>query len=307
MRGKTIYDKIPCMKQAIRDKLKQRSISAHAVQVGQKGIPAIKNIIAIGSGKGGVGKSTTAANLALALCKAGAEVGLLDADIHGPNQPIMLGVNDKLQMSPDKKFIPIRRHNIQSISVGYLIDAQTPMIWLGPMVSQALQQLVYQTLWEDLDFLILDLPPGTGDIPLTLAKKVPLAGAVIVTTPQDVALADAGKALAMFKKLGITVLGVIENMATYRCPHCNHEEAIFGIGGGKRMAEDNGVPLLGQIPLNIAIRKNADGGMPIIVSDPESFLAEIYQDIAFALVEQLSLQPINYGLKFPNIVVEGTK
>ncbi|WP_304985528.1 Mrp/NBP35 family ATP-binding protein [Coxiella-like endosymbiont] len=296
-----------CMKQAIRDKLKERSISAHSVQVGQKGIPAIKNIIAIGSGKGGVGKSTTAANLALALCKAGAEVGLLDADIHGPNQPIMLGVNDKPKMSPDKKFIPIRRHNIQSISVGYLIDAQTPMIWLGPMVSQALQQLVYETHWEDLDFLILDLPPGTGDIPLTLAKKVPLAGAVIVTTPQDVALADAGKALAMFKKLGITVLGVIENMATYRCPHCSHEEAIFGIGGGKRMAEDNGIPLLGQIPLNIAIRKNADGGMPIMVADPESFLAEIYQDIAFALVEQLSLQPINYRVKFPNIVVEGTK
>lgn len=295
------------MKQSIREKLKKRSIVAHAVQVGQKGIPGIKNIIAIGSGKGGVGKSTTAANLALALSQAGAEVGLLDADIYGPNQPIILGVNTKPQMSSDKKFIPIRRHNIQSISVGYLIDAQTPMIWRGPIVSQALQQLVYETFWEDLDFLILDLPPGTGDIPLTLAKKVPLAGSVIVTTPQEVALSDAGKALSMFKKLGITVLGVIENMATYQCPHCSHEEAIFGIGGGKKMADKNDIPLLGQIPLNIVIRKNSDGGMPIMISDPESFLAKNYQDIAFTLVEQLALQPINYSVKLPNVLVEETK
>lgn len=295
------------MRQFICDKLKQRSIPAHAVQAGQKGIPAIKNIIAIASGKGGVGKSTTAVNLALALCKAGAEVGLLDADIYGPNQPIMLGIHGKAQMSPGKKFIPIRQYGIQSISIGYLIDAQTPMIWRGPMVSQALQQLVYETLWEDLDFLILDLPPGTGDIPLTLTKKVPLAGIVIVTTPQEVALVDAGKALTMFKRLGITVLGIIENMAIYRCPYCSHEEAIFGDGGGKRMAEDNGLPLLGQIPLNIAIRKNADGGKPLMIAEQDSFIAEIYKDIAFVLVEQLSLQPINYGAKFPNIVVEGTK
>ena len=295
------------MRQLICDKLKQRSISTHVVQAGQKGIPAVKNIIAIASGKGGVGKSTTAVNLALALCKAGAEVGLLDADIHGPNQPIMLGVHDKAQMSPDKKFIPIRQYGIQSISIGYLIDAQTPMIWRGPMVSQALKQLVYETLWEDLDFLILDLPPGTGDIPLTLAKKVPLSGAVIVTTPQEVALSDAGKALIMFKRLGITVLGIIENMAIYRCPHCNHEEAIFGDGGGKKMAENNGLPLLGQIPLNIAIRKNADGGKPLMIAEQDSFIAEIYKDIAFMLVEQLSLQPVNYSVKFPNIIVKGTK
>ena len=295
------------MKQTIRDKLKQRSISVHAIQAGQKGIPAIKNIIAIASGKGGVGKSTTAVNLALALCKAGAEVGLLDADIHGPNQPIMLGVYEKPQMSPDNKFIPLRQYGIQSISVGYLIDAQTPMIWRGPMVSKALQQLVYETLWKDLDFLILDLPPNTGDIPLTLAKKVPLSGVVIVTTPQEVALVDAGKALLMFKKLGITILGIIENMATYECPHCSYKEAIFGSGGGKRIAEDNNIPLLGQIPLNSAIRRNADGGMPTVIIDPDSFIAEIYQDIAFSLVEQLLSQPIDYSVKFPNIVVEKTK
>ena len=295
------------MKQLICDKLKQRSVSAHAIQAGQKGIPTIKNVIAIASGKGGVGKSTTAVNIALTLCKAGAEVGLLDADIHGPNQPIMLGVHNKPRMSPDKKFIPIRQYGIQSISVGYLIDAQTPMMWRGPMISQALQQLVYGTLWEDLDFLILDLPPGTGDIPLTLAKKVPLAGVVIITTPQEVALVDASKAVAMFKKLGITVLGIIENMAIYRCPHCSHEEAIFGDGGGKRIAEDNSLPLLGQIPLNIAIRKNADNGKPVVIADQYSSIAEIYKNISFALVEHLSLQPINYSIKFPNTVVEGTK
>ena len=295
------------MKQTVRDKLKQRSISAYAVQAGQKGIPTIKNIIAIASGKGGVGKSTTAVNLALALYKAGAEVGLLDADIHGPNQPIMLGVYEKPQMSPNKKFIPLRQYGIQSISIGYLIDVKTPMIWRGPMVSKVLQQLVYETLWKDLDFLILDLPPNTGDIPLTLAKTVPLAGVVIVTTPQTVALVDAGKALAMFKKLGVTILGIIENMATYECPHCGHKEAIFGDGGGKKIAEDNDIPLIGQIPLNTTIRKNADEGIPAIIVDPDSSISEIYQDIAFSLVERLLSQPINYSVKFPNIVVEKTK
>lgn len=248
-----------------------------------------------------------AVNLALALSEAGAEVGLLDADIHGPNQPLMLGVRERLTIRPDKKLIPIRKYGIQSNSIGYLTDIKTPMIWRGPMVSQALQQLLYDTLWKDLDFLILDLPPGTGDIPLTLAKKVPIVGAVIVTTPQDVSLLDAGKALSMFKKLGITVLGIIENMAIYVCSHCGQEEAIFGSGGGESMAAENHIPLLGKVPLNGIIRKNADAGIPITFSDPKSSLANSYREIAFALVEQLSLQPINYAVKFQNVVVEGTK
>lgn len=276
------------MKQAFTEKtLKQDSILARA-HLGKKEIPAIKNIIAVGSGKGGVGKSTTAVNLALALYKTGAAVGLLDADVHGPNLPIMLGTNVRPEIRPDKKIIPIHRYGIQSISIGYLIDVQTPMIWRGPMLSQALLQLVYDTLWEDLDFLILDLPPGTGDIPLTLAKKVPVAGVIIVTTPQDVALADAGKSLSMFRKLGIPILGIIENMATYRCPHCGQEEAIFGIGGGERIAEANNVALLGKIPLNITICKSSDAGMPIVIADPDSIFSQIYQDIALVLVEHLS-------------------
>ncbi|QTS84201.1 Mrp/NBP35 family ATP-binding protein [Coxiella endosymbiont of Amblyomma nuttalli] len=293
--------------ESILEKLRRRAISAHAVQAGQKGIQEIKNIITVASGKGGVGKSTTAVNLALALSGAGAQVGLLDADIHGPNQPLMLGIREKFEIQSNKKLIPIRKYGIQSSSIGYLINPKTPMIWRGPMVSQALQQLLYDTLWKDLDFLILDLPPGTGDAPLTLAKRVPIAGAVIVTTPQDVSLLDAGKALSMFKKLGITVLGIIENMAIYVCPHCGQEDAIFGSGGGKLMATENHIPLLGQIPLNGMIRKNTDAGTPIIFSDPTSLLANYYREIAFALVEQLSLQPINYAIKFPDIVVEGTK
>ncbi|WP_267257092.1 iron-sulfur cluster carrier protein ApbC [Coxiella endosymbiont of Ornithodoros maritimus] len=292
--------------QTIYDQLKKRAIAARAVQTGQKGMPAIKNVIAVASGKGGVGKSTTAVNLALALAEAGAEVGLLDADIHGPNQPLMLGVQKKPEMQA-KKFMPIRKYGIQSISVGYLIDPKTPVIWRGPMVSQALQQLLYDTLWEDLDFLILDLPPGTGDISLTLAKKIPIAGALIVTTPQDVSLLDAGKALTMFKKLGITVLGIVENMAMYTCPKCGHTEAIFGSGGGESMAVADNVPLLGRLPLHIAIRKNADAGTPLVMAEPESKLASHYRTIAFALVEQLTLQPINYAGKFPTIVVEEGK
>ena len=292
--------------QTIRDQLKKRAIAARTVQTAQKGMATIKNIIAVASGKGGVGKSTTAVNLALALAEAGAEVGLLDADIHGPNQALMLGVQKKPEMQA-KNFMPIRKYGIQSISVGYLIDPQTPVIWRGPMVSQALQQLLYDTLWEDLDFLILDLPPGTGDIPLTLAKKAPIAGAVIVTTPQDISLLDAGKALMMFKKLGISVLGIVENMAMYTCTQCGHTEAIFGSGGGESMAAANNVPLLGRLPLHIAIRKNADAGTPLVIAEPESSLASYYRTIAFALVEQLTLQPINYAVKFPTIVVEGGK
>ena len=289
--------------QIIHNQLKKRTIAARAVQIGQKGISDIKNIIAVASGKGGVGKSTMAVNLALTLAKAGAEVGLLDADIYGPNQPLMLGVQEKPKMK-ENKFIPIRKHGIQSISMGYLVDAKTPVIWRGPMISQALQQLLYNTLWEDLDFLILDLPPGTGDISLTLAKKAPLAGVVIVTTPQDVSLLDAGKALTMFKKLGITIFGIVENMAMYTCSQCGHIEAIFGSNGGESMAISNNVPLLGRIPLHTAIRKNSDAGTPLVIVESESVLAAYYSHIAFTLVERLLLQPINYSVKFPTIVVE---
>ncbi|WP_246168966.1 Mrp/NBP35 family ATP-binding protein [Coxiella endosymbiont of Amblyomma sculptum] len=272
----------------ICNKLKSRSISARAVQVGQ-GTPAIKNIISVASGKGGVGKSTVSANLAVALYREGAEVGLLDADIHGPNQAVILGIREKSRVNNEKKIVPLRQHGIQSVSMSYLIDTKTPIIWRGPIVSQALYQLVYETLWEDLDFLILDLPPGTGDVPITLSKKVSVSGTVIVTTPQKVALVDAGKALAMFRKLGIPVLGIIENMATYKCLYCNHEEPIFGKGGGKRMADANGIPFLGKIPLDIAIRKNSDRGIPAAISDPNGSVAKIYRSIAIALVEQLLL------------------
>ncbi|AUJ58582.1 Mrp/NBP35 family ATP-binding protein [Coxiella endosymbiont of Amblyomma americanum] len=250
----------------------------------------IKSTIAIAAGKGGVGKSTTAVNLAIALYKkAGAKVGLLDADIHGPSQPIMLGIHEKPRIDrSNKKIIPLRKYGIQTISMGYLTDAHTPMVWRGPMVSQALFQLIYETLWEDLDFLILDLPPGTGDIPLTLAKKIHLTGIIIVTTPQKVALVDANKALVMFRKLGIPILGLIENMAIYKCSFCNHEVAIFGNEGGKRMADANSIPILGKIPLDIVIRKNSDRGTPIVISDPNSSIAKIYENIAFTLIEQLS-------------------
>src|SRR6202171_2798478 len=237
-------------------------VVAHAVQRGVKLIPGIKNIIAVASGKGGVGKSTTAVNLALALAAEGASVGVLDADIYGPSQPMMLGITGRPQSKDGKKLEPMEGHGLQAMSIGFLIDTETPMVWRGPMVTQALEQLLNETQWREVDYLIVDLPPGTGDIQLTLAQRVPVTGAVIVTTPQDIALIDARKGLKMFEKVGIPILGIVENMSLHICTNCGHEERIFGAGGGERMGKDYGVELLGSLPLDIAIREQTDSGRP---------------------------------------------
>ena len=245
-----------------------------------KALPEIRHIIAVASGKGGVGKSTVAVNLALALKTEGARVGILDADIYGPSQPLMLGSKDRPTSPDGKRMNPILAHGLQAMSIGFLIDDQQPMVWRGPMVTQALQQLLTETVWSDLDYLVIDLPPGTGDIQLTLSQRIPVSGAVIVTTPQDIALLDARKAIEMFRKVEIDVLGVVENMSTHVCSQCGHEEAIFGTGGGARLAQQYGVELLGQLPLDIRIREQADGGKPTVAADPESDLAKRYRDIA---------------------------
>ena len=270
--------------------LKQR-ISAHAVQPGLTPSPRVRNVIAIGSGKGGVGKSTTAVNLALALQAEGARVGILDADVYGPSVPTMLGLSGKPE-SPDNKSIePMRAFGIEAMSIGFLVDADTPMIWRGPMATSALTQLFNDTRWDDLDYLLIDLPPGTGDIQLTLAQKIPVAGAVIVTTPQDIATLDAKKALKMFQKVEVPVLGIIQNMALHVCTNCGQVEHLFGDGGGQRMAEQYGVPLLGSLPLDIRIREQGDVGRPVVVADPDSAVAQAYRQIARALAEQLALRP----------------
>ncbi len=279
-------------------------IVAHTVQQGIKLIPQVKNMIAVASGKGGVGKSTTAVNLALALQAEGAKVGILDADIYGPNQPQMLGSQQKPESKDGKILEPVMCHGLQTMSIGYLIDQNTAMIWRGPMVTTALQQLLNETRWHDLDYLIIDLPPGTGDIQLTLAQKIPVSGAVIVTTPQDVALLDAKKALAMFGKVRVPVLGVIENMSTHICSQCGHQEPIFGEGGGKRFAKEFAVDLLGALPLEISIRQQADLGKPTVVATPDGDIAKIYRDIARRLAAKLSLKAKDYAHKFPNIVIE---
>ena len=250
-------------------------VVAHAVQRGVKLIPGIKNIIAVASGKGGVGKSTTAVNLALALAAEGAQVGVLDADIYGPSQPMMLGIAGRPESKDGKSLEPMEGHGVQAISIGFLIDVDTPMVWRGPMVTQALEQLLKDTRWRDVDYLVVDLPPGTGDIQLTLAQKVPVTGAVIVTTPQDIALIDARKGFKMFEKVGIPILGVVENMSYHRCPKCGHESHIFGAGGAERMAREYGSEVLGALPLDEAIRQQADSGKPTVVSDPDSPAAEI--------------------------------
>jgi ATP-binding protein involved in chromosome partitioning len=281
-------------------------VAAHAVQRGVRLLPSVRNIIAVASGKGGVGKSTTAVNLALALAAEGAKVGILDADIYGPSQPMMLGIQGK-PLSPDGKSIhPMVGHGIEAMSIGFLIDADTPMVWRGPMVTQALEQLLRETRWGDLDYLVVDMPPGTGDVQLTLSQKVPVTGSVIVTTPQDIALLDARKGLKMFEKVGIPVLGLVENMAVHVCSQCGHEEYIFGEGGAARMAADYGVPVLGSLPLDLSIRLQADGGKPTVVADPEGALARRYRDIARQLAARIALLSQDHSSKFPSIVVQNT-
>ena len=266
-------------------------IQSHAVQPGLAPIARARNVIAVGSGKGGVGKSTTAVNLALALHIDGAKVGILDADVYGPSIPTMLGLSGKPD-SPDNKSIePMRAFGIETMSIGFLVDADTPMIWRGPMATSALTQLFTDTLWGDLDYLFIDLPPGTGDIQLTLAQKIPVAGAVIVTTPQDIATLDAKKALKMFQKVEVPVLGIVENMALHVCSNCGHEEHLFGEGGGQRMAAQYGVPLLGSLPLDIAIREQGDAGQPVVVASPDSAVAQAYRQTARAMAAQLALRP----------------
>ena len=282
------------------------SIGTHSVQKGVKPLQGIKNVIAVASGKGGVGKSTVAVNLALALSAEGAHVGILDADIYGPSQPRMLGVKTKPESKDGRSLEPIQAYRLQVMSIGFLIDEETPMIWRGPMVTQALEQLLKDTNWKDLDYLIIDLPPGTGDIQLTLAQKVPVSGAVIVTTPQDIALLDARRGLKMFEKVEVPVLGIVENMSTHICSKCGHEEHIFGQGGGQRMAEQYGVDFLGALPLDIRIREETDNGQPTVVTDPDCRISQIFRDIARRVAAKLSLQKKDFTAKFPNIVIQNT-
>ncbi|HAI93489.1 MAG TPA: iron-sulfur cluster carrier protein ApbC [Xanthomonadaceae bacterium] len=266
-------------------------VAIHAVQPGLSPLSRVRNVIAVGSGKGGVGKSTTAVNLALAVAASGARVGVLDADIYGPSVPAMLGLSGRPD-SPDNKSIePMRAFGIEAMSIGLLVDQDSPMIWRGPMATSALMQLLNDTLWGDLDYLFVDLPPGTGDIQLTMAQKIPVAGAVIVTTPQEIATLDARKALKMFEKVQVPVLGIIENMAVHVCSHCGHAEHLFGEGGGQRMAAQYGVPLLGSLPLDIGIREQGDAGMPVVVSAPDSPAAKAYVEAARRMVEVLAQRP----------------
>ncbi|MDX1482539.1 MAG: iron-sulfur cluster carrier protein ApbC [Woeseiaceae bacterium] len=280
-------------------------IVAHGVQPSLKPLDGVRNVIAVASGKGGVGKSTVASNLALALSADGARVGVLDADIYGPSQPIMFGLAGKRPLSEDGKTMqPLEAHGVAVMSIGFLIDSDQPMAWRGPMVTSALDQLLRQTAWDDLDYLIVDMPPGTGDIQLTLSQRVPVSGAVIVTTPQDIALADARKGLQLFRKVSIPVLGVVENMSTHRCSACGHEEAIFGRGGGQRMAEDYDVTLLGQLPLDLSIREQTDGGRPTVAATPESAQARAFVAAARRTSAALAQRGRDYSTKFPKIVVE---
>ncbi len=281
-------------------------VVAHEVRDSLSPLPRVKNIIAVASGKGGVGKSTTSVNLALALSAEGARVGVLDADIYGPSIPLMLGISGRPETVNDKHLVPMQAHGIQAMSIGFLIGEDTPMIWRGPMVTQAMQQLLNETAWQDLDYLIIDLPPGTGDIQLTLCQKVPVSGAVIVTTPQDIALLDARKALKMFEKVEVPVLGIVENMAVHVCSNCGHSEHIFGSGGGQSMAEQYDVPLLGSLPLDIRIREEVDSGKPSVVAQPDSSIASTYREIARKMSGRLSQRARNKSIAFPNIVVQNT-
>ena len=281
-------------------------IVAHAVQRGVKLLPGVKNIIAVASGKGGVGKSTTAVNLALALAAEGAQVGILDADIYGPSQPMMLGITGRPDSLEENTIEPMEGHGLQASSIGFLIDDDAPMVWRGPMVTSALEQLLRQTRWRDLDYLVVDMPPGTGDIQLTLSQKVPVTGSVIVTTPQDIALLDARKGLKMFEKVGVPIVGIIENMSTYVCPSCGHEEHVFGTGGGEKMCKDYGVEFLGALPLNLSIREQADAGRPTVIADPDGAISAIYKNIARRLAIRVAALSKDMSSKFPNIVVQNT-
>ena len=281
-------------------------IVSRSVQRGVKLIPGIRNIIAVASGKGGVGKSTTAVNLALALAAEGAAVGMLDADIYGPSQPTMLGISGKPDSRDGKSLEPMEAHGLQVMSIGFLIDAETPMVWRGPMVTQALEQLLNDTRWRDLDYLVVDLPPGTGDIQLTLAQKVPVTGAVIVTTPQDIALIDARKGFKMFEKVGIPILGVVENMSIHICTKCGHEEHIFGSGGAEKMSGDYAAEFLGALPLDIRIREQADGGKPTVVAMPDSRIAEMYRQIARRVAVKIADLAQDHSSAFPKIVIQNT-
>jgi ATP-binding protein involved in chromosome partitioning len=281
-------------------------IVSHAVQRGVKLVPGVKNIVAVASGKGGVGKSTTAVNLALALAAEGATVGVLDADIYGPSQPTMLGIAGRPESSDGKTLEPMEAYGVQAMSIGFMIDADTPMVWRGPMVTQALEQLLKDTNWRAVDFLIVDMPPGTGDIQLTLAQKVPVTGAVIVTTPQDIALIDARKGLKMFEKVGVPIVGVVENMSIHICSNCGHPEHIFGEGGAQKMCNDYGVPFLGSLPLDIRIREQADSGRPTVVADPDGKVAQVYRDIARKVAISVAEKAADFSAKFPSIVVQNT-
>jgi ATP-binding protein involved in chromosome partitioning len=281
-------------------------VVAHAVQRGVQLMPNVKNIVAVASGKGGVGKSTTAVNLALALAAEGAKVGLLDADIYGPSQPMMMGIDRRPESDDGQTMEPLENYGIQVMSIGFLINQDEAMIWRGPMATQALEQLLRQTNWSDLDYLIVDLPPGTGDIQLTLSQRVPMTGAVIVTTPQDIALIDAKKAVTMFEKVGVPILGIVENMAVHVCSQCGHAEHIFGEGGGKRYAAERGIDYLGALPLDMQIRLNADSGKPTVVADPDGKVAGIYQSVARLVAVKIATKAKDFSSKFPTISVSKT-
>ncbi len=279
-------------------------IKPHIVQGGVKRLPQIKNIIAVSSAKGGVGKSATAANLALALVAEGAQVGMLDADIYGPSLPVILGIQERPQGSAKGGIEPLVVHNMQVMSIGFLVDAAQPMVWRGPIATRALTQLLQETQWHNLDYLVLDMPPGTGDIQLTIAQKAPVTGAIIVTTPQDLALADAQKGLVMFNKVSVPTLGIVENMSVYCCPNCGHSAQIFGIGGAKKMCEKYDIPLLGEVPLDLSIRADTDAGCPTVLKSPDSAISAIYRQIAHAATAQIAKKPRDHSSAFPQVVVE---